>query len=210
MRFGCHEPGKNYPIYIIWCRYVARGECDNYVEHVTQTLSGRHSRGALTFGKLIKSFKAHSAETTAVAFSPTGDFLATGSAKSIKIWHMKGDAVGSIYKTLTGFKGGIRTISFSPDGAVLAAGSSYSVEVGLWSITGPTMGKKLRTLRGHTDYISDVKFSPDGSLLASGSWDDTCRVWPITGRVIGDTRALDDSWKVKVRHTQSALHNGRF
>jgi WD40 repeat protein len=183
--------------YIAKCRYVARGKSDKYIQEVTNTLSGRHSEPP-SFGSLVKSFKAHSAEATAVGFSPTGEFLATGSARSIKIWHMKGEAVGTIFKTLTGFRGSIRAMSFSPDGAILAAGSSYAVEVGLWSLTGKTKGKKLRTLRGHTDYISDVMFSPDGTLLASGSWDDTCRVWPITGRTIGDSKTLDASWKVKV------------
>ncbi|MFM6250725.1 MAG: WD40 repeat domain-containing protein, partial [Dolichospermum sp.] len=43
-------------------------------------------------------------------------------------------------------------------------------------------GNLLRTLSGHSNWVWSVAWSPDGRTLASGSWDNTIKIWQVSGR----------------------------
>ena len=121
----------------------------------------------------------HSYWVSAVAFSPDGHLLATGSLdNTIKIWDV---ASGREIRTLNGHSSGVRSVAFSPDGRSLASGS-YDTTVKLWDVTS---GRELRTFSGHSDRINSVAFSPDGRVLASGSKDRTIKLWDVaSGRAL--------------------------
>ncbi|MEW6495405.1 MAG: NB-ARC domain-containing protein [Cyanobacteriota bacterium] len=116
----------------------------------------------------------------AIAFSPDGQFLATGNANcEIHLWRVsdcpRGSAKGDRQRLLTlqGHRGWVRKIAFSPDGQILAS-SSEDGTIKLWNLPS---GEYQSTLCESTESVYGVTFSPDGRLLANGSNDGTIRIW---------------------------------
>ncbi|MGH3833948.1 MAG: hypothetical protein ACRDRS_26495, partial [Pseudonocardiaceae bacterium] len=115
----------------------------------------------------------HTNTVAAVAFSPDGHTLATGSwDQTARLWNIP-------YTLMTGHTDGVTSVAFSPDGHTLATGSGDQT-VRLWNVTDPTHPTPLGTpLTGHTSSVTAVAFSPDGHTLATGSADNTARLWAM-------------------------------
>jgi WD40 repeat protein/DNA-binding SARP family transcriptional activator len=129
-------------------------------------------------------------QVTALAFSPDGRRLATGSLEGgLKLWEAR---TGRQLDSLTGNLGQVLDLAFSPDGARLATSSSDGT-VRLWDVrTGwqtLTLGSGVaaevgaeskfcfRTLRvAYLGVGGKLAFSPDGSRLAYTVADGTVRV----------------------------------
>ncbi len=116
----------------------------------------------------------HKWYVTAVAFSPDGQTLASGSAdETIKLWRMSD---GACLHTLTGHTAGVTAVAVAPDGRTLASGSADAT-IKLWRVSD---GACLLTLTGHTAGVTSVAFTPDGQTLASGSADETIKLWKVS------------------------------
>ncbi|KFZ20614.1 hypothetical protein V501_00012, partial [Pseudogymnoascus sp. VKM F-4519 (FW-2642)] len=124
-------------------------------------------------GGLQKTLAGHSGSVWAVAFSPDGKQIASGSDdETIKLWDVR---TGGLQKTLAGHSGRIRAIAFSPDGKQIASGSDDET-IKLWDVR---TGGLQKTLAGHSGRIRAIAFSPDGKQIASGSYDKTIKLWDV-------------------------------
>jgi len=121
----------------------------------------------------------HSMGIEAIAYSPDGAYLASGSSdKTIKIWEVE---TGRLLRTLTGHTDDVYSVSYSPDGKYLASGSDDKT-VKLWEVA---TGECVKTLSGHTDIVRSVSFAPNGKYFASNSDDETIKVWEVaTGNCV--------------------------
>lgn len=135
-------------------------------------LLGLGGYGYWHLGRIL-TLTGHSGEVNAVATSPDGQKIASGSDdQSIKIWNL---SRGQELRTLTGHSNWVYSVAISPDGETLVSGSKDNT-IKVWSLN---TGQELRTLTGHSSYVNAVAFSPDGQKLASGSYDKTIKVWNL-------------------------------
>ncbi|KAF7184605.1 hypothetical protein CNMCM7691_005848 [Aspergillus felis] len=112
-------------------------------------------------------------EPTSTAFSPDGQFVASGSVDStIQIWNANTKAV---QRVLNGHKESVYSVAFSRDGTLLASGSSNKT-IFVWS---HQTGQVIKTLEGHGGLVSSVAFSHDDKMLISGSYDNSVRIWDV-------------------------------
>jgi WD40 repeat protein len=131
--------------------------------------------------KLVNKLTGHKAGVSSVAFSPDGQWIASGSRdETVRIWRVK-DGVCTQILAADEPTAMVHSVAFSPDGQWLATcnGQRPIVEstiptVRIWSVKDGTCAQ---TLTGHSSIINSIAFSPDGQWLASGSNDDTVRIW---------------------------------
>src|SRR5262249_40168122 len=134
-------------------------------------------------GNEIQVLRGHKAEVSAVAFSPDGQWLVSGSHdKTIKIWRV---VTGREAQTLEGHTMQVTAAAFTPDGQTIVS-ASWDKTVGLWT---PAAGLTPRFLPAHTKGVSPLAVSPAGSSplrqahrpngrwLASGGEDATVKLW---------------------------------
>ncbi|MBW4620150.1 MAG: AAA family ATPase [Cyanosarcina radialis HA8281-LM2] len=140
-------------------------------------------------GQPLWSAVGHAQWVRAVAFSPDGETLASGSADGngiIKLWDVQ---TGQLRQTLQGHQGAVRAIDFSPDGQTIASGG-LDRTIKLWDAC---TGQLRQTWQGHTNMVKSVAFSPDGQTIASGSFDRTIKLWDVsTAKVINTIPAHDN------------------
>jgi WD40 repeat protein/serine/threonine protein kinase/pSer/pThr/pTyr-binding forkhead associated (FHA) protein len=123
------------------------------------------------------NLERHTEAVTALAFSPDGQFLLSGSAdQTLKRWDLKSQ---SCLFSSTGQQGSITAIAISPDGSqALSAGQTLI----LWDVN---TGEILQSFSGHQGSISSIVFHPNGRYAISGGSDQTLKLWHVaTGRCL--------------------------
>ncbi|KAG8937395.1 hypothetical protein FRC03_008191, partial [Tulasnella sp. 419] len=124
-----------------------------------------------TWDRILFTLTAHSKDVNAVAYSPDGGLLATGSRdKKVIIWDSR---TGAQIHSLEGHSGQVLAVDFSPNDKLIASGS-WDNSVRIWS---SVTGVLIHTLNGHTNAVGAVSFSPLGNMVASGSLDKTVILW---------------------------------
>jgi WD40 repeat protein/serine/threonine protein kinase/tetratricopeptide (TPR) repeat protein len=128
----------------------------------------------------FKEVFPHSDAVTAVAFSPDGKTIVTGSMdKTARLWNVNsGKPIGRPMA----HQEWARSAAFSPAGRLLATGSNDKT-ARLWdAATGQQVGPPLE----HPGFVLSVAFSPDGRTLVTGCQDGAARLWSTTsGRLVG-------------------------
>jgi eukaryotic-like serine/threonine-protein kinase len=122
---------------------------------------------------VLISLEGHTRAVLALASSPDGTIIATGSADmTARLWDA---ATGAHIAVLHGENGGVTVLSFSPDGLTLATGY-FDGPIKLWSVRAKT---ELAPFYAHNSIVHSILFSPepDARTLASVGEDGTARVW---------------------------------
>jgi WD40 repeat protein len=134
--------------------------------------------------KPLHTLRGHKDIVYALAVSPNGKHLATGSYdQAIKLWDLES---GSELKTLSGHNGAIFGLAFHKDGKILASASGDRT-VKLWDIE---RGVRLDTFSQPTLDQYTVAFSPDGRFVAAGGVDNRIRVWRLSDSAAEGTNEI--------------------
>lgn len=135
-------------------------------------------------GKLVRVFEGHEDALYAVAISPDGQMLATGSYdQKIKLWKVE---TGEEIRTLSGHNGCVFDLSFRPDGKILASASADRT-VKLWDVAS---GERRDTLSQSLKELYTVAFSPDGKRVVAGGVDNRVRIWEVSEKATETTNPL--------------------
>ena len=111
----------------------------------------------------------------AVAFSPNGQLVVTGSwHETVQVWQIEG---GKLVSELEAHHSAVQAVSFSPDGKWIASADEDGV-MALWH---GDNGQLIRSWATHRGPVTAVTFSPDSRNLLSSSLDKTVGLWAIDG-----------------------------
>ncbi len=133
----------------------------------------------LTSGKELWQTEPHrDLGLSAMALSPDGRLLASGSGfedPTIRIWEA---ATGRLLVRLDGHTGWVGKLAFSKDGRRLISASTDQTirfwDTGTWTET--------KVLRGHSDEVHAVAISEAAQLLASAGKDGNLMLWKEDGK----------------------------
>jgi cytochrome c len=131
-------------------------------------------------GTAVADLRGHGGPVRALAVSPDGSTLLTGSFDTTAIlWNGQTEVAAEV---LRGHEDSVNAAVFSADGAAITAGQDGRV------LSWPADGEGgPRELHRHNGPVVALALSPDGNRAASASWDGTVRVFDL---VAGGYREL--------------------
>jgi WD40 repeat protein len=122
----------------------------------------------LESGRLLRSLEGHTDGVWAVAVSPDGRFIVSGSSDhTVKVWELES---GRLLRSLEGHTGWVWAVAVSPDGRFIVSGSEDRT-IRAWE----PESRESRVLFWNDAAIFSLALSRDGRLLACG--DAAGRVW---------------------------------
>jgi WD40 repeat protein len=147
-------------------------------------LFGEVKQWQISDGQLVRTIRGHRDTLYALAISPDGALLATGSYdQQIKLWSAQ---TGEERKTLRGHNGAVFALAFRPDGQILASASADRT-VKLWDVA---TGQRRDTLSQPTKEQVTVAWSKDGKRIAAAGFDNRIRVWEVSAEAKETTNPL--------------------
>jgi WD40 repeat protein/serine/threonine protein kinase len=123
-------------------------------------------------------FAGHLASVNAVAWSPDGRLIASGSDDTfVQIFDAQTGQRQVIY---SGHTEEVAAVGWSPNGKSIASGGEDKT-VQVWNAAS---GAKLLSFTGHTDRVNGVSWSSDNQLIASGGEDKSVQVWSASNAAV--------------------------
>ena len=125
------------------------------------------------------SVGGHNEPVTALALSPDGKTLVTGSRdRTIRVWDLN---TAKVVRTLQGHTDEVTSLAFSKDGNQLAS-SSKDQGIRIWNLSSTD---EHRNFAGHDGYVWSAVFSTDGKLFASAGADKSIVIRnSLTGEIV--------------------------
>lgn len=156
-----------------------------YGTQVYGTVKASTDGNAISFPDFPKpettELDGHAAAVYAMAWSPRGNTLATGSRDGTVI--LRDALTWNDVLTIDAHQNGVWSLAWSPDGTKLATAG-----VGGACVWNPQTGEKLATLSSPSGMfltVYSVSFSPDGKSIATGSSDGSVNVFdPRAGEIV--------------------------
>ncbi|MCB0528778.1 MAG: hypothetical protein KDC65_09910 [Saprospiraceae bacterium] len=183
-------------------------QLDSTNTYARQTLRGIANTATTTFYQTV--FRGHNFEIEALAFSPDGKLIASGSFdKSVAIWQPDGRVVARLNAAestsgSSGHSATVRAVVFSPDGqSVWSAGKDGWVKrIDLnANVTGG--------FAAHPAAVWDMALSPDGRWLVTASNDSTAAVWKTDGTRLHTLRGHNNAvWAVDISPDGQKIASG--
>ncbi len=135
----------------------------------------------------VRVYQGHQGWLTSVAYSPSGNWIATGSEdKTVKVWNVSGSVdkkmktfgfrVPRTLFTLTGHTDTVTSVTFGPDDRQLVSGSRDET-LKFWNAT---TGKLVRTEQAHAGGVTALASARHGRHLVSTGADGTIKLWDVT------------------------------
>lgn len=119
----------------------------------------------------LQNFTGHTDALNAIAYSPDGKNLLTGSDDmTARLWDAE---TGVELAQFIGHTDQVKSAAFSPDGTYVLTGSDDGT-ARLWNAK---TGEEIRQITGHTGQVTSVQFSPNGKYILTTSADGTARLW---------------------------------
>ncbi|WP_426513543.1 Hsp70 family protein [Dactylosporangium sp. McL0621] len=127
----------------------------------------------------VATLTDHTSTVNAVAFSPDGKTMATGSRdNTVIMWDVTTPATPRRLTTLRDHTSTVKAVAFSGDGKTMATGSYDTVIV--WDVSVPAAPRSLATITGSLGGLTVMALSPDGKTIAAGSSDKAVIVWDVS------------------------------
>jgi len=143
----------------------------------------------LRSGEVLGTLRGHADTVSALAFSPDGRWLASGSGdRTVRIWHTVDDKQDArpweCVSTLEGHRGRIADVAWAPDSRQIVS-SSDDETLRIWRLGSRRWRCKEVLRRRHSEVWSlrscnpteFVIWSPDGRHIVSGGEEDPVGVW---------------------------------
>jgi len=151
--------------------------------------------------------RGHKDAVKAVAYSPKGDLVVSGSEDgAVKVWQVGKDVGTPLhdFEIVKGTYKGIRSVSVNSTNTWVAAGN-YGGEIKVWNLaSGKGSGKSVTC---HNGPVSQIAFSTDRDMLFSGGTDSSLYVTNVNDAVL--TSKLIEKFQGKIKSiTLSA--NGQY
>ncbi len=140
-----------------------------------------------------QALRGHSGPVDAIAVSPSGRWLLTGSVDTtVRLWDFHGDSFAEP-QVLRGHDSAVRSATISPDSRWAATTDDHGLVI-LWDLRSPDPAASIQILQAHQGRIHDLAISSDSRWLAVGGTgafeeeDNSVRLWDLKSL----TRADDE------------------
>ena len=129
---------------------------------------------SLSDGKLKFRLPGHRSGTGALAYSPDGKRLVSGSwDRELKVWDMAGRReMGTLRHDEL-----VSGVAWTPDGRYILSAGGTVAGVNPMAVFDAKTYQLLRHISGHSLGVSGLAVSPDGRFFATGSYDTTEKIY---------------------------------